>query len=367
MTADDVLDNSALNRALLARQLLLERTDMPALDAIEHLVGMQSQAPQAPYAGLWTRLSDFDPAELSELMTSRRAVRIGLMRGTVHLVSAEDCLLLRPWLQPLYDRSLPANPGYVRSIAGIEDEYVALVTALLEEAPRTNAELRAAFAERWPDLDAAALTWGARFRFACVQVPPRGLWRGTGQATVTTAEHWLGKPLASDPSPTALIRRYLAAYGPASVQDMQTWCGLTKLGEHFTQLRETLRVFRSTTGTELFDLPDAPRPPADTPAPVRFLPEYDNLLRSHVDRTHVMSPEARDRLATKNDSPKPTFLLDGRVAGGWRLTRTRRRATLTIEPFVRLSQRDTAQVSAEAERLLRFAADGDSHEVVYTD
>lgn len=343
-----------LNRALLARQLLLARSDLAPLQAVEHLVGMQAQAPQAPYVGLWSRLADFAPEQASQLLTDRELVRIGLMRGTVHLVTAEDCLLLRAWLQPLvYERYLPANPSYLKAVAGIEDELVETVEALLTEAPRTNAELRTMFAERWPDRDAAALTWGVRFAFPCVQVPPRGVWLASGQATVTTAQAWLGRPLVADPSPSAVVLRYLAAYGPASVQDMQTWCGVTRLREVFEELRPQLRVFRGETG-ELFDLPDAPRPVADTPAPVRFLPEYDNLLRSHADRTHVMSADARARLATKNDSPRPTFLVDGVVAGGWRLER--RRKTLTLEPFGALSTDARDQVTAEAEQLLDVAA-----------
>ncbi|MGH3646507.1 MAG: winged helix DNA-binding domain-containing protein [Micromonosporaceae bacterium] len=359
----DVLGVRERNRALLARQLLLTRDDQGPLDAVGQLVGMQAQAPQAPYVGLWSRLTDFDPHELSKLLTERQVVRIGVMRGTVHLVTSDDCLLLRPWLQPIYDRTLTANPAYRKAIDGVNEEVVDAARELIDETPRTNAELRAFLASRWPDRDAAALVWGLRALLPCVQVPPRGLWGASGQATVTTAPAWLGRPLATDPSPSPLVLRYLAAYGPASVQDMQTWCGLTRLGPHFEELRPSLRVFRSESGAELFDLPDAPRPSAETPAPVRFLPEYDNLLRSHQERTHVMSSDARTRLATKNDSPRPTLLVDGLLAGGWRLDGTRKTATLTIDPFVPLSAAAQSDVTAEAERLLGFAAPDRTYDI----
>ncbi len=328
---------------------------MAPADAVGHLVGLQAQAPQAPYTGLWTRLADFDPHAASRLLAERALVRISVMRGTVHLVTAGDCLTLRPWLQPIYDRALGGNPAYRRAVDGVLPDLVAAARKLIEETPSTNAELRDFLARRWPDRDATALAWGMRALLPCVQVPPRGLWGGTGQATVTTAEAWIGRPLAADPSPASWVRRYLAAYGPASPTDMQVWCGLTKLGEVFEQLRGSLRVFRAESGAELFDLPDAPRPPANTPAPVRFLPEYDNLLRSHADRTHVISTEARARLATKNDSPKPTLLVDGVVAGGWRLERRRKTATLVVEPFGALPAAAREEVVAEAERLLAFA------------
>ncbi len=171
-----------------------------------------------------------------------------------------------------------------------------------------------------------------------------------------SAEAWLGRPLDPDASPETLVTRYLAAYGPASVKDIQIWSGLTRLREVVARLRPGLRVFRGENGAELFDLPDAPRPDHETPAPPRFLPEYDNLLRSHADRTHVVSDEHRARLATPNDAPTPVFLLGGFVAGTYSITCGRGSARLTIEPFEPLPAADTDALTPEGERLLEFSA-----------
>ena len=353
------LGTRALNRALLDRQLLLRRSAMPVLDAIEHLIGLQSQAPNPPYIGLWTRLVGFQPDQLADLIIQRKVVRVALMRGTVHLVSARDCLLLRPLLQPLYDRTLYPNANLAPGPDDLNvDTLVAEVTKLLTERPRTPKEIGALLRQRWPDRDGAALAYAARNRLALVQVPPRGLWGKSGQTTLTTAEHWLDRPLVDDPEPDEVVMRYFRAFGPATAKDAQVWSGLVKLGEVVDRLRPRLRVFLDDEGRELLDVPDAPRPDEDEPAPVRFLPEYDNLLRSHVERSRVLPPEYKPLLATKNDSPMPTFLIDGFVRGTWRLTTERDRAILQMRPFAPLGATDTAAVTAEAERLLEFLAAG---------
>src|SRR5262245_589714 len=353
------LSTRALNRALLDRQLPLRRSAMSVPDAIEHLIGLQSQAPNPPYIGLWTRLVGFQPDQLAELISQRKAVRIALMRGTVHLVSARDCLLLRPLLQPLYDRTLHANPNLAPGSDALDvDTLGAEATELLTERPRTPKEIGALLGERWPERDAAALAYAARNRLALVQVPPRGLWGRSGQTTLTTAEHWLDRPLVTYPQPDEVVLRYFRAFGPATAKDVQVWSGLVKLGEVVDRLRPRLRAYIDDQGRELVDLPDAPRPDQDEPAPVRFLPEYDNLLRSHVERSRVLPQEYKPLLATKNDSPMPTFLVDGFVRGTWRLTTERDRATLRVTPFAALSTAETAAVTTEAERLLEFLVAG---------
>lgn len=358
----EILDRQALNRALLDRQLLLTPATCTALEAVERLVGMQAQAPLAPYVGLWTRLDAFTHDDLAGLLTGRQAVRLALMRGTIHLVTAADCLTLRPLLQPHHDRVLRGGAG--RRLAD-RPEIAADGRALVDERPRTFRELGEVLAERWPGHAPADLAHVIRARVPLVQVPPRGLWGRGGPAAHTSAEIWLGRPLVSEPSIDDLVIRYLAAYGPAGPQDMQAWSGLTRLREVFDRLRPRLRAFRDERGTEVFDLPDAPRPDAGTPAPPRFLPEYDNLLRSHADRTRVLPDGHRERLATPNDSPRPTFLVNGFVHGTWKITRSRGTAILALEPFAPLTGDDTAALTTEGERLLEFAATGDTHQITY--
>jgi len=227
----EVLGPRALNRALLARQMLLARGPLGAAEAIERLVGMQAQAPAAPYVGLWTRLRDFRPDDLARLILERRAVRIALMRGTVHLVTARDALSLRPLVQPIFDRDLRVNSTYARGLAGMDlGALAAHARVLVEERPRTMSELRALLHARWPDRDAPSLAYAARNLLPLVQVPPRGLWGAGGLPTLTSAEAWLGRPLARRPSLGGMVRRYLGAFGPASVMDVQEWSGLTRLG-----------------------------------------------------------------------------------------------------------------------------------------
>lgn len=368
--SEPVLNARALNRAMLERQLLSGRVDSAPLDAIEQLVGMQAQAPQAPYVGLWSRLAGFDPDAVSRLLTERALVRIGVMRGTVHLVSADDALYLRPLTQTLYDRHLRTTTLSDVETGRLDTDKLARVgRELVESEARTNGELRELLGPRWPEIPPRILAAAIRSLLPCIQVPPRGLWRASGQATVTTLESWLGRSMESAPTPDRLVARYLAACGPASVRDAQAWCGLSGLGEVFERLRSSLRVFRSEGGVELFDLPDAPRPAADGTLPVRFLPEYDNCLRAHADRSRMMSEQVRIGLQSKNDAPKPTVLVDGFVRATWKLERKRTLATVTVQPFVRpLSTKDTAATTAEGQRLLAFMApESRAHDVRFAD
>ena len=345
----NVLTIRELNRATLARQLLLERAALPAADAIERLVGMQAQVPMDPYIGLWTRLKGFDPVELADLLTSRNAVRASLMRATIHLVTARDMRTLRPLMEPVIQRMFWTGSPFGRAIKGVDTEaLVAMVRVLIEERPRTRAELRPLLAERWPDHDSDALS-AIGYLLPVVQVPPRGVWGQSGQATWTTAESWLGRPLDPEPSIDDLVMRYLAGYGPAAVMDIQAWCGLTKLKEVVERLRPGLRAYRDESGRELFDVPDAPLPDADTPAPVRFLPEYDNSLLGYKDRTRMIGTEARRRLDSDILGNFSTFLVDGFVAGRWKLARERGAARITIEPVVRLSASDRAEPDRRGE------------------
>jgi hypothetical protein len=349
----------ALNRALLERQLLASRQKMSVTKALEHLVGMQAQAPDAPYFGLWSRLADFRTDDLAKLIERRAAVRLALMRSTIHLVTARDCLALRPALQEVQSRGLYVGSPYGRKIVGMDvDALVARGRAVLEERPRTIGQLGKILAERWPDRDATALGYAVRNLLPMVQVPPRGLWRANGVTACTTAEAWLLRPLDPDRGPSRMVRRYLAAFGPASVKDIQAWSGLRALQDVVESMH--LRTFRAPAGETLYDLPRGRLPHPDTPAPPRFLPDYDNALLAHADRARIFNVKGR---ATPSIG-KPTFLVDGFVQGTWTIVRQKTKATLTLTPFARLSKKDVSALTVEGARLLTFAVpDAPAHDV----
>ncbi|MBD0383818.1 winged helix DNA-binding domain-containing protein [Paenibacillus sedimenti] len=364
--SERVLRPRNLNRALLERQLLLRRSAMSVPDALEQLAGLQTQAPNPPYIGLWSRLAGFRHEALSRLIVDKSAVRIALMRSTLHLVSARDCLTFRPVLQPVLERGLQS--AYGKHLNGLDaDALAAAGRALVEAQPRTFSELGALLAERWPDREPAALAAAVRTWVPLVQVPPRGVWGASGQASHTSAEEWLSLPLAADTAPDAMILRYLSAFGPATVKDMQVWSGLTRLSEVVRRLRPQLRTFRDEHGSELFDLPDAPLPDADTPAPVRFLSEFDNMLLSYADRTRIMAEEYRARVFTVNGIIRAAILVDGFVRGIWKIELMKDAAVLVIELFEPLSSQDREALIEEGGRLLTFAAaEAQSHDIRFT-
>lgn len=346
------ISRKALNRATLDRQFLLRRTDLPLEQALEHLVGLQAQTTNSWYHGMWTRVTDFDPYALSELLSNRSVVRMALMRSTIHLVTAEDALFLRPLTQIVSERAL--------KVPGLDfDEVIRTGRGLVEEKPMVFSELGKHLARRWPAHHPGTLAHIVRAHVPLVQIPPRGLWGGSGIAAHTSVEAWLGRSVHAEPSVDQMVLRYLAAFGPASVKDAQTWSGLTKLGEVFARL--DLVEFEDENGRVLYDLPDAPRPAEDTPAPPRFLYEYDNLLLSHQDRTRVASPEWLAQERPLNGVLPKIFLVNGFTAGMWSVTG----GTLTISPYRRLSKKDTAALTREGARLLEFAAPGQPHDIEF--
>lgn len=352
--APAILTRGALNRALLARQLLLQRTRMPPARAVERLAGLQAQNPSDPYLALWSRLAGFDPAALSRLVAQRKAVRLALMRSTIHLVTARDARTMRPALQEVQERLFLRTP-YARALRGADlRAIVAAGRALLEQSPRTTRELGLALREQWPDYDAASLGFALRIHAPLVQVPPRGLWQGRGPTRHTTLEHWLGQPLAPPMPPETLVRRYLQAFGPASVRDAQLWSGLGGLEAVFERLRPRLRTFEDERGRELFDLPRAPRPPADTPAPPRFLPEFDNVFIGHADRARILADGVKAP-AAYGSHRWSVFLLDGFVQGCWRLDQTGGGAvTVRIAPQRPIAPAARKALAAEAAQAAAF-------------
>lgn len=350
----DVLTTRALNRALLARQMLLERVSLPAETVIERLVGMQAQTPLSPYYALWSRMEGFRPEELATLILERKAVRVALMRSTIHLVTARDCLPLRAHVQPVIERGLKGAWGKRLDRAPVH-EVAEAGRALAAEQPLTFAEIGARLRERWPQWGADALAQAVRTYVPLVQVPPRGVWGFGGLARHVPAEVWLGGG-AGEMTIDEMVMRCLAAFGPASAADVQTWSGLTRLREVLERLRPRLRAFRDEAGRELFDLPDAPRPEPDFPAPPRLLPDYDNLWLSHAGRTRVVSGEHRAMAYSVNGVVPGTFLVDGFVAGFWKVTRDGASAVVDLQPFSPLAAADRAALAEEAVRLLAFAA-----------
>lgn len=360
--APETLGQRALGRATLARQLLLHRAELSPRDAVERLVGLQAQVPRDPYLALRARLDGFRPESLSALLLERRVVRTVVMRGTIHLVTAEDCLRLRPLLQPVLDAELARHRDFAPLLADVDlDSVLEHAGAILAERPHTGPELRRALAARFPGHDPAALAYACRCRLALVQVPPRGLWGRAAQVTTTTAEAWLARPLVTRPSIDEVVLRYLGAFGPATVADVTTWCRLTGMREVLERLRPRLRTFRDASGRELFDLPGAPRPDPDVPAGTQFLPEYDNVLLSHADRSRFGAEAARGTAG--RGRVHGSVLHDGTVAALWREERRGDRTVLVVVPVRRLAKRASASVEAEGRRLARFLGEGAPGEV----
>jgi hypothetical protein len=344
--------------------MLLRRSTLSVPAAIEHVIGLQAQAPNPPYFGLWTRLRHFTPDLLSRLVTDRQVVRIALMRGTIHLVTARDCVDLRPLVQTVLDRAIYANGSLVSELRGVDVATLkAEARALLEARPLTNRQLSGALKAKWPDHDPSALIRAVRGLVPLVQVPPRGIWGAKGQATHTTAEFWLGRPLQTNASVDDLVLRYLAGFGPATVMDVQAWSGLTGLGEVVDGLRPKLRTFRDEAGRELFDLPDAPRPDPARSSDVRFLPQWDNVLLSHADRTRIISEDARQRIHSVNGQVPGTVLVDGFVGAKWKIVHRERSGTLVIEPFTRFSKNEGEALVEEGSRLLSFVVGPEAKDV----
>jgi hypothetical protein len=354
----ELLTLGQLNRATLARQLLLGRADLPVVEAVERLAGMQAQEPKPPFVGLWTRLRGFARADLVEALHGRQVVRATMMRGTLHLVSARDYAALRATLQPMLSASMKLLGDRAAGLA--LDAVLTAARRLIAERPRTFEETRAALRALFPDVNDRALGFATRMSLPLVMVPTADRWSFPSNAAFALAEEWLGGPLDDAGAPERLVVGYLGAFGPASTADAQEWSGLGGLKPVFEALRPRLVAFRDESGRrELFDLPGAPRPDAAVPAPPRLLPEFDNLVLAHAVRTRVLADEHRGRVVTKNLRVNATFLVDGRVAGIWRIERKRATATLSIAPFDPLPPAAATALCEEGEALLRFV-EGDA-------
>ncbi|MEV0381258.1 winged helix DNA-binding domain-containing protein [Nonomuraea sp. NPDC050643] len=357
-----VLGTRALNRATLARQLLLEHAGLPVLDAVAHLCGLQAQEPQEPFVGLWSRLRGFDPAVLSDLLVGRGVVRTHLMRRTVHLLTAGDVLAWRARHDVMLRQRVLGT--YRRELAGVDlDELAAAGRAVMADGrPRSMTELARALAGRWPEPGPRAL--GEMLVAALVpmvQMPPRGLWRAKAGVRNVPLSSWLGReidppaPDGSDPVGANLVRRYLAAFGPAATADLRAWCGLAGLPAAVAAIREELICFRDERGRELLDLPGAPRPDPDTPAPVRFLPAFDNAILGYHDRGRIID-DAHRGLSVAGAR---VVLVDGRVAATWTVDA----GTVVVAPLYHLSRADLDGLAEQGRALASFLSDGDGGDV----
>jgi len=331
--------------------MLLERQSIPVPAAVERLVGMQAQLASAPYIGLWTRLENFQRDHLANAIEARAIIKATLMRATLHLFTVEDYLRFRGALQPV----LAAASGAIAEQRGVTLN----IPALLEEArsyiqkqPRSFAEISAMFAELYPDSDIGAMRYTIRTHLPLIQVPTDARWSYPGNPKFTLAETWLQQPIPETDHLRDLIMRYLAAFGPATVNDMQTWSGLPKLKDSFAALRAELVVYRDEHKREYFDLPDMPIP--DLNAPERFLPEYDNLLLSHKDRTRIVADEHRKGVYLPGLRVAAAFLVGGFVHGTWKVEKAKKAAILSIAPFKSLTRQNRAALEQEGECLLRF-------------
>ena len=340
--------------------MLLDRpADVTVAEAVEQLVGIQAQQASAPYVGLWTRLAGFDRDDLAKAIDGRSVVKATLMRSTLHLATAADY----PWLRRAIQPALTAAADTIATRRGGKGEFdpeeiLDAGRRFFAEEPHTYAELSAMLSELHPDVDIGSMRYTVRTHVPLVQVPTDTRWSYPGQPRFTLAEGWLGRPVPIEEQDEGdlqrLVTRYLAAFGPASVTDIQTWSGLAKLKEPIERFKDDLVVYRDEQRRELLDLPDAPLPDGDTTAPERFLPEYDNVLLSHQKRTRIVADEHRKRVYLPGLRVSPTFLVDGFVAGTWKVEKAKGTATLAIDPFAKLPKTSRDALVDQAERLVRF-------------
>lgn len=342
-----------LNRTLLHRQFLLERQTTPVLSAVERLIGLQSQVPNPPYIGLWSRLVDFERAALTQSMEARQVVRVPSFRSTLHLMSAADYQRMQPVFLPALVKGMRSFHG--RNLEGLDlPALVEKSKPHLSEAPRTMGEIKNFLLQYEPDRFGEALNYAVRTFLPLVQVPPGGTWGSGTMAKYALAEQWLGG-MGQPMTPVEMFKRYLANAGPASVMDFQTWAGLTNMSKELAPYRDAFTVYQTDGKREVWDIPNGEIISGDVFAPIRFVPEYDNILISHQDRTRILAEADKSKVFLTAARVLGTVLLDGFVGAIWRIEKpTKKSLTITIEPFATLSVADRAGILDEGERLARW-------------
>jgi hypothetical protein len=344
-----------LNRATLARQLLLTREKLKVPAAIERVAGLQAQLAVPPYVGLWSRLSSFKRDDLVNAFEDHSVVRAPFLRGTLHAVTSTDYLRFRSVLTSVFAGAIQGMPE--ERLEGIDAPALAAeARPFLEEAPRTQDEVRNFLAARHPKLDVRMMGHVVRMHLPLVQVPEAdaGPWRFPSMPRFALSDSWIGKPVAKNNAPDELIRHYLAAFGPANARDFQTWSALPAMRDAFERLRPELQMVHDEAGRELFDLQNAPLPGGDAPAPPRFLPEFDNILLAHTDRTRVVADEHRKQVFLPGLRVAATILIDGFVAGTWKCERSKKDATVVVSAFATLPKKTREALESEGEELAQF-------------
>ncbi len=372
----DKIDQRSLNRTTLDRQHLLARSRHSSLELITHLIGMQAQVPSDPYIGLWSRIAEFDPHSVSRLYESRDILRMVVMRGTIHLLSADDAVATRTYAQEVLEQEIRSHREYKEHLNGVDfTPVIAFITPLLTQDARTPTELRTLLQEKFPEFNPAALALVCRNRLPLVQIPPRGLWQESGGLRLITLQSWIGRDCSpiSDSGSQELVLRYLAAFGPASPRDVVAWSRAPQLGRAMELLAPQLRPYSTDTSRILFDLPDAALAPADAVSAPRFLPQYDNLLLSHKNRSRFGSDDRRQWISRAGIA-KGTVLLNGFIGAAWHISRnalqrpaTQAAATIHIEHFYKLSAAALGEVAAEGLALVRLLhPQASNHAVEFT-
>ncbi|CAN5838623.1 winged helix DNA-binding domain-containing protein [soil metagenome] len=341
--ADETLTDRDLNRALLARQMLLERQPLAPVEALRRLVGVQAQLPRTPFLGLWSRLAGFKPESLREAIEAREVVRATAMRSTLYLMTAADFLAFRGSLRT---GETIALPGGTKTTVSDLEPVLALARAHFAE-PREFETLREAL-EKAGYSDVRVMAYAARQLLPLVQAASDTPYGFSPGGEFVLAKAYLDKEIAADPSPADLLRRYLAAWGPAMPADFSGWSGLKGVAALFEEIAGELVTFRDERKKRLYDLQDAPRPGGDIPAPPRFVPDFDAVTQGHQDRARIVPAAHAPKIASKNLQVPQMLLVDGFVAGTWKLEAKRKVATVTVTAFEKFSVKDRKAVEAEA-------------------
>ncbi|MEJ7833822.1 MAG: winged helix DNA-binding domain-containing protein [Nocardioides sp.] len=345
-----ILGRQRLNRTLLQRQHLLERTSASVGEVVHHLVGLQAQENLPPYLSLAARLTEFDPHEVSRGLADRSLVRLLTMRGTIHLLTRDDALMLRQWTQPAQERELRSSQNVKAALGVDRAAFDQALSEVLRDRPLPQKELSAALVERFPDVPPAALGQLARVVAPLAQLPPRGTWQGSGGVVYQYVDRWVGGPLV-EPDVEEIVRRYLRAYGPATAADVTAWSAITRLGPVVAAMDDLVR-HEDDKGRVLYDVSDGVLADEDVPAPVRLLGCYDNAWLSHAARDRVTEPEKRTSWMGVNGGSGNAMFVDGWLEGLWRVDDGRVTVLETLRPLTRPERAELADETARVEDLL---------------